>query len=141
MRFEGTDSYVATEDLMIAVNAAIALERPLLIKGEPGTGKTLLAHHVSEGLGLPMESWHNKSTSKASEGLNVYDTLQRDRAVDRLHEAGGDDVAVGPGEEVEIADARGLGHGAGILCRGGGSGETAHSLTRPPARRGRGQNG
>jgi len=60
-----------------AVNCAIALERPLLVKGEPGTGKTLLAHHVAEGLGLPMESWHIKSTSKAMEGLYVYDTLQR----------------------------------------------------------------
>jgi len=77
IRFEGTDTYIATEDLMVAVNAAITLERPLLIKGEPGTGKTLLAYHVSQGLGLPMESWHIKSTSKAAEGLYVYDTLQR----------------------------------------------------------------
>jgi MoxR-like ATPase len=62
---------------MEAVNCAIALERPLLIKGEPGTGKTLLAKHIAEALGMPMESWHVKSTSKASEGLYVYDTIQR----------------------------------------------------------------
>jgi len=76
-QFTGTDGYIVSRPLVEAVNCAIALERPLLIKGEPGTGKTLLARHVSEGIGLPMESWHIKSTSKASEGLYVYDTLQR----------------------------------------------------------------
>jgi len=76
-QFTGTDGYIVSRPLVEAVNCAIALERPLLIKGEPGTGKTLLAKHVSEGIGLPMESWHIKSTSKASEGLYVYDTLQR----------------------------------------------------------------
>jgi MoxR-like ATPase len=76
-QFKGTDGYIVSRALLEAVNCAIALERPLLIKGEPGTGKTLLARHVSEGLGLPMESWHIKSTSKASEGLYVYDTVQR----------------------------------------------------------------
>ncbi len=76
-QFTGTDGYIVSPALVEAVNCAIALERPLLIKGEPGTGKTLLARHVSEGLGLPMESWHIKSTSKANEGLYVYDTLQR----------------------------------------------------------------
>jgi MoxR-like ATPase len=76
-QFTGTDGYIVSPSLVEAVNCSIALERPLLIKGEPGTGKTLLARHVSEGLGLPMESWHIKSTSKASEGLYVYDTLQR----------------------------------------------------------------
>ena len=76
-KFTGTDGYVVSPSLVEAVNCAIALERPLLIKGEPGTGKTLLAKHVSEGLGMPMESWHIKSTSKATEGLYVYDTLQR----------------------------------------------------------------
>jgi len=76
-QFTGTDGYIVSRPLVEAVNCAIALERPLLIKGEPGTGKTLLARHVSEGLRLPMESWHIKSTSKASEGLYVYDTLQR----------------------------------------------------------------
>jgi len=76
-QFQGTDGYIVSRSLVEAVNCAIALERPLLIKGEPGTGKTLLARHVSEGLGMPMESWHIKSTSKATEGLYVYDTLQR----------------------------------------------------------------
>ncbi len=75
--FRGTAGYIASNALMEAVNCAIALERPLLIKGEPGTGKTLLAKHISEALGMPMESWHVKSTSKASEGLYVYDTIQR----------------------------------------------------------------
>ncbi len=76
-QFKGTDGYIVSRALLESVNCAIALERPLLIKGEPGTGKTLLARHVSEGLGMPMESWHIKSTSKASEGLYVYDTVQR----------------------------------------------------------------
>ncbi len=76
-RFQGTQGYIASPSLVDAVNCAIALERPLLIKGEPGTGKTLLAQHVSQGLGMPMESWHVKSTSKASDGLYVYDTVQR----------------------------------------------------------------
>ncbi len=75
--FKGTESYIASDALMEAVNCAIALERPLLIKGEPGTGKTLLAKHIAEALGMPMESWHVKSTSKASDGLYVYDTIQR----------------------------------------------------------------
>ena len=76
-QFTGTDGYVVSGPLIDAVNCAIALERPLLIKGEPGTGKTLLALHVAQGLGLPMESWHIKSTSKTSDGLYVYDTVQR----------------------------------------------------------------
>jgi len=76
-RFAGTAGYIASAPLVDAVNCAVALERPLLIKGEPGTGKTLLARHVSEGLGLPMLSWHIKSTSKAADGLYVYDTVQR----------------------------------------------------------------
>jgi MoxR-like ATPase len=76
-RFTGTKGYIVSRSLVEAVNCAIALERPLLVKGEPGTGKTLLALHVAEGLGLAMESWHIKSTSKAMEGLYVYDTLQR----------------------------------------------------------------
>ena len=75
--FRGTAGYIASTALIDAVNCAIALERPLLLKGEPGTGKTLLARHVAEGLSLPMESWHIKSTSKASEGLYIYDTVQR----------------------------------------------------------------
>ena len=77
LRFTGTPGYIVSPALVDAVNCAIALERPLLLKGEPGTGKTLLARHVADALGLPMESWHIKSTSKASEGLYVYDTVQR----------------------------------------------------------------
>ena len=67
-RFTGTDSYVATEDLMIAVNAAVALERPLLVKGEPGTGKTVLAYEIAAALDRPLIQWHVKSTTKASSG-------------------------------------------------------------------------
>jgi MoxR-like ATPase len=77
LRFQGTDGYIASPALVDAVNAAIALQRPLLIKGEPGTGKTLLAEHVAQGLGMPLEKWHIKSTSKAQEGLYMYDTVQR----------------------------------------------------------------
>jgi MoxR-like ATPase len=76
-RFSGTRGYIASQPLIDAVNCSIALERPLLIKGEPGTGKTLLALHVAEALGMPMDSWHIKSTSKAADGLYVYDTIQR----------------------------------------------------------------
>ena len=77
LRFQGTPGYIASGPLVDAVNTAIALERPLLLKGEPGTGKTILARHVAEGLGMPMLSWHIKSTSKAADGLYVYDTVQR----------------------------------------------------------------
>ncbi len=77
MRFEGTKNYVATEDLMVAVNAAITLERPLLIKGEPGTGKTVLAHEVAGALGTPLIEWHIKSTTKAHQGLYEYDAVTR----------------------------------------------------------------
>jgi MoxR-like ATPase len=76
-RFEGTDSYVATDDLMMAVNAAITLERPLLIKGEPGTGKTMLALEVAKALGRPLYEWHVKSTTKAQHGLYEYDAVSR----------------------------------------------------------------
>src|ERR1700738_3774491 len=76
-RFEGTDTYVATQDLQVAVNAAIALERPLLIKGEPGTGKTILAHEVAKALGKEMITWHIKSTTKAMQGLYEYDAVSR----------------------------------------------------------------
>ena len=76
-RFAGTDSYVATEDLMVAVNAAVALERPLLVKGEPGTGKTILAHEIAKALGLPLLQWHIKSTTKAQQGLYEYDAVAR----------------------------------------------------------------
>ncbi|HLK10286.1 MAG TPA: MoxR family ATPase [Candidatus Binatia bacterium] len=77
VRFTGTADYIASPPLVDAVNCAIALGRPLLLKGEPGTGKTVLARHVAEGLGMPMLSWHVKSTSKAADGLYVYDTVQR----------------------------------------------------------------
>lgn len=77
MRFEGTSSYVAADDLTTAVNAAIALERPLLVKGEPGTGKTELAKQVAGSLGLPLIEWHVKSTTKAQQGLYEYDAVSR----------------------------------------------------------------
>ena len=77
MKFTGTDNYVATDDLMTAVNAAITLERPLLIKGEPGTGKTLLAMEVAAALDMPFYEWHIKSTTKASHGLYEYDAVSR----------------------------------------------------------------
>ena len=77
MRFQGTDSYVATEDLMVAVNASIALQRPLLIKGEPGTGKTILALEVSRAIGRPLIEWHIKSNTKATQGLYEYDAVTR----------------------------------------------------------------
>lgn len=77
MKFEGTDSYVATDDLMIAVNASITLQRPLLIKGEPGTGKTVLAHEVAKALDRPLIEWHIKSTTKAAQGLYEYDAVSR----------------------------------------------------------------
>ncbi|MDR3493489.1 MAG: MoxR family ATPase [Ancalomicrobiaceae bacterium] len=77
MRFTGTSDYIATEDLRIAVNAAVALERPLLVKGEPGTGKTVLAREVARGLGLPLIEWHIKSTTKAQQGLYDYDAVAR----------------------------------------------------------------
>ena len=77
MRFEGSDTYVTTDDLKLAVNAAITLQRPLLIKGEPGTGKTMLAEEVAASLGLPLMQWHIKSTTKAQQGLYEYDAVSR----------------------------------------------------------------
>lgn len=77
MRFEGTQDYVATEDLRVAVNAAIALQRPLLVKGEPGTGKTVLAIEVAKALGVPLIEWHIKSSTKAQQGLYEYDAVSR----------------------------------------------------------------
>jgi MoxR-like ATPase len=76
-RFSGTDSYIATDDLMMAVNAAVTLSRPLLIKGEPGTGKTQLAQEIARSLGRPLHEWHIKSTSKAQQGLYEYDAVSR----------------------------------------------------------------
>ncbi len=77
MTFTGTERYVATDDLRMAVNAAVALQRPLLIKGEPGTGKTMLAEEVAAGLGKPLIQWHIKSTTKAQQGLYEYDAVSR----------------------------------------------------------------
>ncbi len=77
MKFTGTDSYIATDDLMLAVNSAIVLERPLLIKGEPGTGKTMLAEEVARALGKPLFQWHIKSSTKAQQGLYEYDAVSR----------------------------------------------------------------
>jgi len=76
-RFTGTDRYVATEDLMMAVNAGVTLERPILVKGEPGTGKTMLAQEVAAALGKPLYEWHIKSTTKAQQGLYEYDAVAR----------------------------------------------------------------
>ncbi|TMJ32395.1 MAG: MoxR family ATPase [Alphaproteobacteria bacterium] len=77
MKFAGTESYVASDDLRVAVNASIALQRPLLIKGEPGTGKTVLAHEVAKAIGAPLIEWHIKSTTKAQQGLYEYDAVSR----------------------------------------------------------------
>ncbi|WP_029058870.1 AAA family ATPase [Stappia stellulata] len=90
MRFEGTSGYVATEDLRIAVNAAVTLERPLLVKGEPGTGKTILAQEIAGALNAPLIEWHIKSTTKAQQGLYEYDAVSRLRdsqlGDDRVHD-------------------------------------------------------
>jgi len=90
MKFEGTKNYVATQDLKMAVNAAITLERPLLIKGEPGTGKTVLAHEIAKGLNTPLLEWNIKSTTKAQQGLYEYDAVARLRdsqlGEDRVHD-------------------------------------------------------
>ncbi|MCV6585727.1 MAG: MoxR family ATPase [Marinibacterium sp.] len=90
MKFEGTDAYVATDDLKIAVNAAVTLERPLLVKGEPGTGKTELARQVAEALGVEMLEWNIKSTTRAQQGLYEYDAVSRLRdsqlGDDRVHD-------------------------------------------------------
>jgi len=77
MRFKGSDAYVSTDDLTLAVNAAITLQRPLLVKGEPGTGKTMLAVEVAKAVGLPLLEWHIKSTTKAQQGLYEYDAVSR----------------------------------------------------------------
>jgi MoxR-like ATPase len=77
MKFQGSENYVATQDLMLAVNAAITLKRPLLVKGEPGTGKTMLAEEVAQALDMPLLQWHIKSTTKAQQGLYEYDAVNR----------------------------------------------------------------
>jgi MoxR-like ATPase len=92
MNFTGTEKYVATKDLQMAVNAAVTLQRPLLIKGEPGTGKTLLAEEVATALGMPLMQWHVKSTTKAQQGLYEYDAVSRLRdsqlGNDQVHNIG-----------------------------------------------------
>ncbi|MBT5630664.1 MAG: MoxR family ATPase [Oceanospirillaceae bacterium] len=92
MNFTGTKNYVATKDLQMAVNAAVTLQRPLLIKGEPGTGKTLLAEEVAAALGMPLKQWHVKSTTKAQQGLYEYDAVSRLRdsqlGHDQVHNIG-----------------------------------------------------
>jgi MoxR-like ATPase len=92
MKFQGTERYVASDDLQMAVNAAITLQRPLLIKGEPGTGKTLLAEEMASALGAPLISWHIKSTTKAQQGLYEYDAVSRLRdsqlGDDKVHDIG-----------------------------------------------------
>lgn len=92
MKFTGTERYVATEDLQMAVNAAVILQRPLLIKGEPGTGKTLLAEEIAQGLGKRLIPWHIKSTTKAQQGLYEYDAVSRLRdsqlGTDKVHDIG-----------------------------------------------------
>jgi MoxR-like ATPase len=77
MKFQGSQNYIATDDLMLAVNASLTLKRPLLIKGEPGTGKTMLAEEVATALGMPLLQWHIKSTTKAQQGLYEYDAVSR----------------------------------------------------------------
>ena len=96
MKFSGSDQYVATQDLMLAVNAAVTLQRPLLVKGEPGTGKTMLAEEVSSALGMPLLQWHIKSTTKAQQGLYEYDAVSRLR----------DSQLVGHGESERVKDIR-----------------------------------
>ncbi|MEI4470504.1 AAA family ATPase [Frigidibacter sp. MR17.24] len=92
MKFTGTERYIASDDLAVAVNAAVVLERPLLVKGEPGTGKTELARQVAAGLGLPMIEWHVKSTTRAQQGLYEYDAVSRLRDSQlgdaRVHDVG-----------------------------------------------------
>ena len=92
MRFEGTSDYVATDDLKVAVNAAVTLRRPLLVKGEPGTGKTVLAHEIARAMDAPLIEWHVKSTTKAHQGLYEYDAVARLRdgqlGDPRVHEIG-----------------------------------------------------
>ncbi|WP_324754920.1 MoxR family ATPase [Roseovarius sp. Pro17] len=106
MKFEGTDSYVATEDLTVAVNAAVTLQRPLLVKGEPGTGKTELARQIAAALDLPMIEWNVKSTTRAQQGLYEYDAVSRLRD-SQLGDARVHDIAnyIRPGKLWQAFDA------------------------------------
>jgi len=106
MRFASTATYIATEDLKVAVNAAITLERPLLVKGEPGTGKTVLAHEIAAALGMPLLTWHVKSTTKAQHGLYEYDAVSRLRD-SQLGDARVKDIAnyIKPGRLWQAFDA------------------------------------
>ena len=112
-RFEGTDTYVTTQDLMLAVNAAITLGRPLLVKGEPGTGKTMLAEEVARALGAPLISWHVKSTTRAQQGLYEYDAVSRLRD-SQLGDGGVGDhnaMRVIPGQfQCQLAQAHAVSH-------------------------------
>ncbi len=92
MKFQGTQNYVATQDLMLSVNAAITLKRPLLVKGEPGTGKTMLAEEVAQALSMPLLQWHIKSTTKAQQGLYEYDAVSRLRDSQLSNVDGGERV-------------------------------------------------
>ena len=92
MKFQGSENYVATDDLMLAVNAASTLQKPLLVKGEPGTGKTMLAEEVASTLGIPLLQWHIKSTTKAQQGLYEYDAVSRLRDSQLSTIDGGDKV-------------------------------------------------
>jgi len=96
MKFQGSDQYIATQDLMLAVNAAVTLQRPLLVKGEPGTGKTMLAEEVASALGMPLMQWHIKSTTKAQQGLYEYDAVSRLR----------DSQIAGPDNAERVRDIR-----------------------------------
>ena len=96
MKFKGSETYVATPDLMLAVNAAATLKRPLLVKGEPGTGKTMLAEEVASALGMPLLQWHIKSTTKAQQGLYEYDAVSRLRDSQLADVDGGERVKEHP---------------------------------------------
>ena len=129
MSFKGTERYVATADLQMAVNAAVTLQRPLLVKGEPGTGKTLLAEEVAMALGKPLIQWHIKSTTKAQQGLYEYDAVSRLRD-SQLGDARVHDIAnyIRKGKLWEAFDARRAGGAADRRDRQGG-----HRVPERPA--------